>query len=429
MGLPQQARRSTTTTSANGTHNFTVKATDANGCTGTRAYTLTVGCPSITVNPATLPIATAGVPFAQTFAQTGGSGAIAWSVSAGALPNGMTLNASTGALSGMSPIRGVFSFTIKATDANGCFGTRSLTFNIRPKAKADFDGDGKSDLSVWTGATGNWMVSNSGNNQVQNLIWGAGYEPYNDVIVPGDYDGDGKADQAIWRGADSIWYIRKSSDGQPILQLYGTSNAPYFDIPTPGDFDGDGKTDLAVWRRDGTWFVRRSSDNTNLIVTHGQNGDVPIAADYDGDGKCDFAVFRPAAVAPAPNWFILQSSTNTVLALQWGAGYAPFLDVPVPVDYDGDGKADLAIWRGADSVWYIRPSANPNAPILQLWGTSNAPYFDIPTPADYDGDGKADIAVWRRDGTWFVLRSSNNTYQIVTHGQQGDVPVTAKGVW
>ena len=74
-------------------------------------------------------------------------------------------------------------------------------------------------------------------------------------------------------------------------------------------------------------------------------------------------------------------------------------------------------------------AANPNAPVLQLWGSSNAPFFDIPAPADYDGDGKADIAVWRRDGTWFVLRSSNSTNLIVTYGQNGDVPVPAKGVW
>ena len=407
------------------------------GCgEGLRAYNLTVNgnCQTITVNPATVPNATVNTAYTQTFTQAGGVAPVTLTL-VGQLPNGLTYNQGTATLSGTPTQAGSFNFTVTATGASGCQGVRNYTLTVnqgQQQAKAkkgDFDGDGKADLAVWTGATGNWMVLKSGNNQVQNIQWGAGFAPYNDVIVPGDYDGDGKIDHAIWRGADSIWYIRKSSDGQAILQLYGTSNAPYFDQPTPGDFDGDGKTDLAVWRPSaGVWFVRRSSDDSDMIGQLGQQGDVPVAADYDGDGKADFAVFRPSAVN-APNWFILQSSTNTVVTFTWGAGYAPYNDVPVPADYDGDGKADLAIWRGADSVWYIRPSANPNAPILQLWGTSNAPYFDTPCPADYDGDGKADIAVWRKDGTWFVLRSANNTNLIQVHGQNGDAPVPAKGVW
>ena len=215
---------------------------------------------------------------------------------------------------------------------------------------------------------------------------------------------------------------------RPVLVFYGANFAPYFDIPTPGDFDGDGKTDIAVFRRSGTWFIRRSSDGGDTIINHGQAGDVPLAADFDGDGKCDLGLFRPDAVAPTPNWIILQSSTNTVVSLQWGGGYAPYFDTPVPADYDGDGKADLAIWRGADSIWYIRKSSDGQA-ILDLWGANYAPYNDIPAPGDYDGDGKADLAVWRpTNGTWYVKRSSNGSSLVQVHGQTGDVPVPANGV-
>ncbi|MBI1762032.1 MAG: VCBS repeat-containing protein, partial [Acidobacteria bacterium] len=113
--------------------------------------------------------------------------------------------------------------------------------------------------------------------------------------------------------------------------------------------------------------------------------------------------------------------------IQWGAGYAPYFDTPVPADYDGDGKADLAIWRGADSIWYIRKSSDGGF-ILDLWGANYAPYFDVPTPGDYDGDGKADLAVWRRSGTWFVKRSTDGSFLIQNQGQSGDVPVPAYGV-
>ncbi|MBI1764572.1 MAG: VCBS repeat-containing protein [Acidobacteria bacterium] len=422
----------------NGTYSVVMQASqvaDTNGsfvAAGTlTTFTVSV-CPAITVNPASLPLGIAGVPYSQIFTQSGSAGAISWSVSAGALPAGLTLNGSTGLFAGLSAVKGVFNFTIRATDINNCSGTRAYTLTFRPKAKADFDNDGKTDLSIFSPTAAppltNWSVINSGNGATATQQWGAGYAPYFDDIVPGDYDGDGKADHAIWRGADSIWYIRRSSDGQPFVQLWGANYAPYFDIPTPGDYDGDGKTDIGVFRRSGTWFVRRSSDGQNMIVTHGQQDDIPVPADYDGDGKTDLAVFRPGAIAPAPNWIILNSSTNTITSIQWGAGYAPYFDTPVPADYDGDGKADLAIWRGADSIWYIRPSATPGSPILQFWGANYAPYFDIPTPGDYDGDGKADIAVWRRSGTWFVKRSTDGSFLIQNQGQSGDVPVPAFGV-
>jgi spore coat protein A, manganese oxidase len=115
-------------------------------------------------------------------------------------------------------------------------------------------------------------------NAVQTQPWGAGYAPFNDVIVLGDYDGDGKTDQAIWRGQDSLWYICKSSDGQAITQLWGANYAPYFVVPVPGNYDGDGKTDLAVWRRAGTWYVKRSTNGSFLIQVQGQSGDVPVPA-------------------------------------------------------------------------------------------------------------------------------------------------------
>jgi hypothetical protein len=112
-----------------GSFPIVVTATDSNGCAGSRSYTLVIGCQAITVNPATIPNGTAGQPYSQAFSQTSGIGTITWSVT-GALPTGLTLNPTTGVLSGTPTQIGSFPITIRATDANGCFGTRSYTLVI-----------------------------------------------------------------------------------------------------------------------------------------------------------------------------------------------------------------------------------------------------------------------------------------------------------
>ena len=110
-----------------GTANFTITATDANGCQVVLVYALQVLgpiCPTILVNPATLPTAIPGTPYAQFVTASGGVAPYTFSVSAGSLPTGLVLNPSTGLISGTPTAIGAFNFTITATDANQCAGSR-----------------------------------------------------------------------------------------------------------------------------------------------------------------------------------------------------------------------------------------------------------------------------------------------------------------
>ena len=405
-----------------GSFPLTVTVIDAQNCLGQRNYTLVIG--NLAIVTQTLPDGRPGQPYAQNLQATGGTPGYTWSLLAGALPSGLTLS-NAGSLAGTPTQFGTFNFSVRVTDAQAVQAQKALALKINRNAvKADFDGDGKTDLSIWRGPSSTWQVINSSNGALQVTPWGTSAAPYFDVIVPGDYDGDGKTDQAVWRGGDSTWYIRKSSDGQALAQLWGASYAPYFDVPAPGDYDGDGKTDLAVWRpADGAFYVLKSSDGGVIAEAWGSNGDIPTPGDFDGDGKTDFAYWRPSN----GTWFIKYSGGGTQ-SIPWGAGYAPYFDVPVQADYDGDGKTDVAVWRGQDSTWYIRKSSDGQVS-AQLWGANYAPYFDIPVPGDYDGDGKADIAVWRSaTGAWYVVRSSNGSLLGQTHGQTGDDPVPAHGV-
>ena len=81
------------------------------------------------MNPASIPAATAGTAYSQTFTQVSGIGTVNWTL-AGTLPVGLSLNAATGVLSGTPIQLGSFNFTVTATDANGCAGSRAYTLAV-----------------------------------------------------------------------------------------------------------------------------------------------------------------------------------------------------------------------------------------------------------------------------------------------------------
>ncbi|MBI4548082.1 MAG: putative Ig domain-containing protein [Ignavibacteriae bacterium] len=112
-----------------GSFAFTITATDDNNCTGSRSYAITINCPTITVNPSTLPNGTVGTSYSQTLTATGGTIPYTFTVSSGTLPNGLTLSTS-GLLSGTPTTIGTFTFTVTATDAQGCSGSRAYSLTI-----------------------------------------------------------------------------------------------------------------------------------------------------------------------------------------------------------------------------------------------------------------------------------------------------------
>ncbi len=112
-----------------GTFPFTVTATDANGCTGQTSYSLVIACQPISITNPGVNTGTVDASFSQTFTATGLLGTATWSET-GALPAGVTLDASTGTLSGTPAVTGSFPITVKATDANGCSATSSYTLTI-----------------------------------------------------------------------------------------------------------------------------------------------------------------------------------------------------------------------------------------------------------------------------------------------------------
>jgi len=276
----------------------------------------------------------------------------------------------------------------------------AVRYNAKSDTFADFDGDGKTDISVFRPSASEWWILKSSNGENNAFQFGNS----SDRIVPGDYTGDGKTDVAFWRNGE--WFVLRSENGTYFSHPFGTSG----DIPAPADFDADGIADEAVFRPStSTWYIRRSSDGGTTIQQFGQTGDVPVVSDYDGDGRADVAVYRVSQ----GEWWI-QGSTLGGIAFQFGSSS----DKPVQGDYTGDGKADAAFWRASTGEWFILRSENQS-----YYSFAFGINEDIPAPADYDGDGKFDAAVFRpSSSTWFVNKSTGG-YFVKQFGQTGDKPV------
>ena len=280
-----------------------------------------------------------------------------------------------------------------ATNINEVFTVANVT--------GDFDGDGKTDISVFRPASGDWYLNQSSSG-FSVLHWGIS----TDQLAPGDYDGDGKTDVAVFRATSDPsqpdFYILNSSS----FTMSGYSWGVPSDVPVIEDYDGDASDDIAVYRPSNrTWYVLRSGNGSLQTFVTGA-GPTPVTADFDGDGKGDFTIFQSG------EWWINQSSLNYQLTV---LGLGLPTDQVVPCDYDGDGKDNPAIYRPNSGTWHIR-RPDQSTTIIQFGVAS-----DIPVPGDYDGDGRCDVGVYR-DGAWWINRSSAGI-QVTNFGLAGDRPV------
>jgi hypothetical protein len=122
------------TPTASGSFDFTVQAADSTSpsASDTRAYTLDIAPPTLTLNPESLPSGTSAAVYAQALSVTGGNAPYTYTIIDGALPAGLSLNGDN--IEGTPTERGSFPITIQAADSTDPEGTtsRAYTLTINP---------------------------------------------------------------------------------------------------------------------------------------------------------------------------------------------------------------------------------------------------------------------------------------------------------
>jgi hypothetical protein len=300
--------------------------------------------------------------------------------------------------------------TVPATPGGVC----PITFRQQPldyAGSATSPSNGIADPVTWTPSNGNWHFNGS------NLFgWG---QP-GDIPVPGYWDTFAGADVAIWRPVEwyppwqmdrpGVWHIRNSFGFDEVLQL-GTSE----DVPVPAAYSSNPNhyTNTAVWSPyTGIWTIPAVGN----FGPFGRPGDIPVPADYDGDGRADIALYRPST----GQWSIIESSTGSRRPdVTWGVP----TDIPVPADFDGDNRTDIAVWRPGNAYFIIINSSNGVAWSFPFGESARG---DVPVPGHYNNGIGDDAAVWRSStGEWIISQDTIGIYtpRVINVGSLGDVAV------
>jgi hypothetical protein len=225
-----------------------------------------------------------------------------------------------------------------------------------------------------------------------------------------DYDGDGRTDVSVFRPSDGKWYIYYSATEQMGIYTYGTQG----DIPVSASRTNGTNQPTLFRPSTGEWFGYHHSNPT--VKTWGMAGDIPLSETFGGESASVYTVFRPSD----GTWY-MSDHIGTPRYYRFGlAG-----DVPVPGRYTPDMHADVAVFRPSNGYWYILRRVNGDPGQDSFLAVPFGMAGDKPEPGDYDGDGLLDLSIYRPStGTWWILRSSDNQTQAIQCGLSDHIPTT-----
>jgi hypothetical protein len=286
------------------------------------------------------------------------------------------------------------------TNSVGAGGWELLKVTRRPSAPFDFDADYESD-PAWLTTAGATLVVRSANGSVTNLPGATGV-----LAAWADFDGDDYADPAVCNPSTGAWsaWLTTRDNVKVTLTTLASSGA----VPVSADLDGDGKADQALCTGTTgkiTWRSTKGAKSYAITPTASPAGKayIPALGDYNGDGTAELVWYVPPVSATVTGR-ILRSSLNTAAKYTIANLPGSFKGVPVPADYDGDGKTDFALNNAATGL-------------IRVWPSSGGAFIDSPTQGagwlpmvgDYDGDSKADFAWYNTAGGTLRIQFSSSS--------------------
>jgi hypothetical protein len=277
------------------------------------------------------------------------------------------------------------------------------------RALVDLDDDGRLDLvgpnddnTVVVYRNVSQPGSLTAGSFASKQAFATGYRPY--YVAAADFNSDGKTDLAVANNSGGSVSVLKNTSSTGAISFAGPQDYAAGGSPSAvevGDFNGDGKIDMAV-SNNGSWSV-------SVLINTGTDGMISFApaiqlvtpsgcgnlavADFDGDGKADIAVANGYQ-----NLTIFRNATEQdSLAFSAPVTISTVNDPRTVAvgDIDGDGKSDIVMTSSiGPNAWVFRNTSSVGSlsfgSPLMLSTPGLAWYIAL---ADLNGDGKLDLIV------------------------------------